>query len=437
MIYPRRRSVIMAAALAPLALALGVTLPGYWFAGLSLLIFLLVATAADGLAAVRARDLAVSCTGPRAPGVGDEIELGIHLSFAARAPSSAEAAIDSHPLLEPSGGYRCKIAIEGLEGVCALRFNARRRGIANIRHVWARWPGPLGLAWRQRRLVLDEQILITPDINPVRQKSAQLLHQQALHGLVAQMQIGEGAEFESLTEYRPGMDRRSIDWKQSARHTALLAKEYRTERNNNIVLAIDAGRAMSDPIAGIPRVDRAVSAGLLTAYVALKEGDRVSFFGFDSRPRLATNPVSGSQSFALLQQLAGQLDYSANETNYTLALSTLAARLQRRSLIVIFTDFPDTISAELMLRALGPLLSRHLILFISMRDEEMEDLAGAEPRDPAHVTRAVTAAALLRQRKLVLSRLRHLGAHVLETRYDETGPAIVESYFRMKRRSML
>jgi len=147
--------------------------------------------------------------------------------------------------------------------------------------------------------------------------------------------------------------------------------------------------------------------------------------------------VAGGRSFALLQQVAAQIDYSTHETNYTLALSTLAARLQRRSLIIIFTDFPDTISAELMLAALKPLLSRHLILFVSMHDEELEALAAAEPNEPQDVVRAVTATALLRQRKLVLTRLRRLGAHVIETQHETAGPAIVESYLRLKRRNSL
>ena len=321
--------------------------------------------------------------------------------------------------------------------MASFALTPERRGTADFAHLWLRWRGALGLIWKQKQVPLGQAIVITPDIRPVRQKSAQLLYRDAQHGIVAQLQVGEGSEFEALTEYKAGMDRRSIDWKQSARHTALIAKEYRTERNNTIVLAIDSGRAMGDPIAGVPRVDRAISAALLTAFVALKEGDRVGWFGFDSRPRVATNPVAGGRSFALLQQVAAQIDYSPNETNYTLALSTLAGRLNRRSLIVIFTDFPDTTSAELMLAALGPLLSRHLVLFVSMHDEELEALAAAEPDAPGDVVRAVTAASLLRERSLVLTKLRRLGAHVIETEHETAGPAIVESYLRMKRRNIL
>jgi uncharacterized protein (DUF58 family) len=437
LIYPSRRSILLAAALAPVSLAIGVAVPQYWFAGLALVLLLLLLCAADGLAATKADAIGAEWAGPRAVGVGEPFGIAVEVRAPIAGPRSIEVAIDNSPLLSTSAGYSRSVTMVDGIGDASFELVPKRRGVAELKQVWMRWHGPLGLVWRQKEAALDARILITPDIRPVRQKSAQLLHRDAMHGMVAQLQVGEGSEFDALTEYKPGMDRRAIDWKQSARHTDLIAKEYRTERNNNIVLAIDAGRAMGDPIAGVPRVDRAISAGLLTAFVALKEGDRVSFFGFDSRPRVATNPVAGGGSFALLQQVAAQIDYSSHETNYTLALSTLAARLQRRSLIVIFTDFPDTISAELMLAALKPLLSRHLILFVSMHDEELEALAAAEPALPQDVVRSVTAAALLRQRKLVLTRLRRLGAHVIETQHDTAGPAIVESYLRMKRRNIL
>jgi uncharacterized protein (DUF58 family) len=284
---------------------------------------------------------------------------------------------------------------------------------------------------------VDQPILILPDIRPVREQGAQLLNRDSSFGIKAQLHVGEGAEFEALTDYRQGMDRRSIDWKTSARHTMLVAREYRTERNNNIIMALDSGRAMCEPIGGIPRIDRAISAALLTAFIALKDGDRVGLYAFDSRPRLASAPTSGQRAFGVLQRVAAGIEYSSNETNYTLGLSTLANDLNRRSLIVIFTDFADSISAELMLGAVGTLLKRHLVLFVVLNEEELEHFALAEPLVPDDVSRAVTAAALLRERRLVLTKLRHLGIHVVEAPSGEAGPALVNAYLDLKRRSLI
>jgi uncharacterized protein (DUF58 family) len=425
--------ILIAAAAAPAALAVALAAPVYWSAGLGLLVLLIALALADALAGAAPKDATSRCEGPFAVGVGESFAVTVGTRFPRRRPGRLELALAlAGPLAAPAG-LRAKTR----DGEAAFTLRAERRGTARIESLWVRWAGPLGLVWKQRWLVLDRDILITPDINAVRDMSVRMQTRDAMHGAKAQLQVGEGAEFEALASYRQGMDRRAIDWKQSARHSALIAKEYRTERNNNIVMALDSGRAMSEPLGAIPRVDRAVSAALLTAFVALKDGDRVGLFAFDSHPRASSRPIGGPRAFSTLQRVAASIGYSTSETNYTLGIATLAADLNRRSLIIVFTEFADTISAELMLGAVGTLLKRHLVLFVVAKDEELEALAAAEPATSEDVSRAVTAAGLLRERRLVLTRLRHLGVHVLEAAAAETGPALVNTYLGFKRRSLL
>ena len=438
MIYPTRRTVVAAAAVAPAALVIGLLFPAWWAAGLALLALLIALAGVDALTGAGRRQARVECEGPGAVGVGETFAIVAHVGFGPRPPAAAQVAVGfSGPVSAPFG-WRARAAIDGDgRGSATVVLHAERRGTARLETTWLRWTGPLGLLWKQRELGLDQPVLVTPDIRAVRDRSMQLVNRDAMHGQIAQLQVGEGAEFEALTDYRQGMDRRAIDWKQSARHTELIAKEYRTERNNNIVIALDAGRVMCEPLDGLPRIDRAVSAALLTAFVALRDGDRVGLFAFDSRPRASSRPIAGPRAFPILQRIAAGIDYSTHETNYTLGLATLASGLNRRSLLVVFTEFADTISAELMLNAVGTLLGRHLVLFVVLRDEELEAFTGAEPEEPEDVTRAVMAAGLLRERRLVLTRLRHLGVHVVEAAADAAGPALVSAYLDLKRRGRL
>ena len=229
------------------------------------------------------------------------------------------------------------------------------------------------------------------------------------------------------------MERRRIDWKSSARHVHLYAKEYETERNNQIVFAIDCGQAMCEPIDGMPRIDRAVSAALATAYVALRTGDRAAIFGFAARPEVMSPFVSSTREFYRLQQAAAALDYQAQEPNFTLAMASLTARLQRRSLIVVFSDFTDPTSAELMLESIGRLSRRHLVLFVTLEDAELQGIADAPPDDMQTLAMAVTADSLLRQRELVRLRLRQAGADVLEAPYASVGTRLIDAYLAIKR----
>jgi uncharacterized protein (DUF58 family) len=188
---------------------------------------------------------------------------------------------------------------------------------------------------------------------------------------------------------------------------------------------------------GVPRIDRAIDAALILAYVALKTGDRVALFAFDAKPRVASGSVSGVGAFPLIQKLAAGVDYSAEETNFTLGLTSLQARLERRSLVVVFADFADTTSAELMVENVARLLKRHLVLFVIFRDPELEGFTAAEPAEPEDVSRAVVAAALLRERELVVAKLRRLGVHVLEASAERVGPALLDAYVDLKRRDLL
>jgi uncharacterized protein (DUF58 family) len=314
----------------------------------------------------------------------------------------------------------------------AVNTHPQRRGTAEVTRAWLRWSGPLGLGARQAKQACGDEVRIWPDLSPVRSKELQTFLRNARTGLIARRIRGEGTQFEALSEYGAGMDRRRIDWKASARHNHLYARENESERNNQIVFAFDCGQAMCEPVDGMPRIDRAVSAALTCAYVALKSGDRVSLFGFARRPQVMTPFVNDSRSFHRLQSAAAALDYDPVEPNFTLALATLAAKLKRRSLIVLFSDFTDPTAAELMVESLGRLVNKHLLLFVTISDSELEIFIAQEPSDIASLARSVTADTLVRQRNIVLQRLRRMGIDVVEAPWDQINYQLIDRYFMIK-----
>ena len=422
----------MVAALAPLALILAAAAPDAWIAAPALGGALLVLVLLDGVFAGALADLRVIV--PADAEVGEPAALTVLADLTRAGPRARpEAALECDPRLAPGG--RIALALLPLDGAWSgtTDLHPNRRGTGAVSRVWLRWTGPLGLAHRQTSRVLDSATRIWPNIAPVRSPALQLFLRDAQFGMIARRIRGEGTDFEALAEYEPGMDRRRIDWKSSARHARLYAKEYEVERNNQIVFAFDCGQAMCEPIDGLPRIDRAVTAALTTAYVALKAQDRVALFGFAARPEVATPFVTSSRDFARLQRAAAGLEYHHGEANFTLALSTLAARLQRRSLIVLFSDFADPTSAELMVENVGRLVERHVVLFVVMSDADLARIVSAPVADMDSVAQAVTATSLIRQRALVLQRLRQLGVRVIEAPHDKIGTRLLDAYLAVKR----
>ncbi|MER9264195.1 DUF58 domain-containing protein [Mesorhizobium sp. M0410] len=435
MIYPSGRAVWATAAGAVPAFLVALALPSFWYLGLLWSCLLLAFLAVDAAAGRGRASLNASIDAPQQVGVGGE--FGVQITARHSGPRAAEARVGHDARLAPVSGSGGALQPTARSGSLNLRFQALRRGVASFDRLWVRWRGPFGLVWNQVVLPVESKIAVLPDVSSARGEAITLLQHAALAEGHAQRRAGQGREFDALKDYQPGMGRRMIDWKRSARHGKLLAREFRIEENNNIVLAIDSGRLMCEPVDGMPKVDRAVTAALLSAFIALKGGDMVSLFGFDARPRVSSGAVRGPANFAMIQKRAAEIDYSSEETNFTLALTTLAARLDRRSLVIIFTDFVDPISAELMLRTVGRLTERHLVLFMLMKDTELEGLADMPPRSGEDVARAVVAGGLLRERQVVIGRLRLLGAHVIEADHNRLGPALVERYLQFKQEDLL
>ena len=436
MIYPTKRAVIATAAGAPFALAVAAIAPGRWVLGLAWPLAMLLLCLVDAVKGIGSGSAKVDL--PQKAGVGETLDCQVSVSIdASPRPKLAEVALEEPRFISIDSHGRRPVPLRDGKGAALLPMAMLRRGLAKFERLWLRWTGPLGLVWQQGSVEIGQAVPIGPDTRPVRQRGVQLFERHSHMGLIAQLERGDGSDFDTLLEFRPGMDRRSIDWKQSARHVKLLAKNYHSERNNQIIFVIDSGRQMSEPVAGMPRVDRAVGAMLLTGWVALKMGDRVGLHAFDSRPRLASGLVSGRGAFGELKRISAEIDYSGEETNYSFGLITLATRLSRRSMIVLFTEFTDSISADFLVRTAHRLLETHLLLIVVLKDEELETIAEMEPTVPEDVTRSITAAALLKERRLIINRLRHLGVHVIESEHDKVGERLVAGYIELKQRNLL
>ena len=434
---PTRRGLFAIAATVPVALLLGIVHASLWPLALALVVAILVLMARDAWLAPRPAAMDVTVRLPAEIFIGrPEAALVIVRTPVAAGPLVTDIACDTNALLRQPD-ILTAILQPDAENTVAIPLEPVRRGTAEVRRVWLRWTGPLGLMYRLRARRVFAEIPVIPNIRAVRDAALLFTAREGLPGSRTDAGSGQGTAFHALREWVPGIDPRAIDWKHSARHRALLAKEFEVERDHQIVLAIDTGHLMSEPLGGVPRLDFAINAGLLLAFMSLRGGDRVGLFGFDSKVRRTLEPVSGLRAFAHLQRAAAELDYNAEETNFTLGLTVLSQRLRHRSLIVVITEFVDTVTAELMVEKLSRVARRHLVLFVTFRDAEMEEIAEAEPVSATDVARAAIAHDFLRDRRVVLERLRRLGILCLESPGQVIGPALVNRYLAIKRQEMI
>jgi len=241
----------------------------------------------------------------------------------------------------------------------------------------------------------------------------------------------------------PGMDKRSIDWKHSARHGTLLSREFRTERNHNIVFAFDTGHIMAEEVEdaetgeSMTKLDRALNAALLMSFVSLKIGDKVGLYAFDEKPYLYAPAIGNTRSFAQIRRVSAKIDYSTAETNFTLGLSQLAQNLQRRTLIVVFTDFVDSTQAELMVENMARLLKRHIVIFVAFRNSALDQLIERPANTPEDAAASLIGDGLMRERDLVLRRLMRMGVNVIDADADTLNMKVLNTYLMLKARNAI
>jgi uncharacterized protein (DUF58 family) len=437
MIQPTLRAFTIFAVGVPLALFLVIYDPALWLWSFDYGALVLVAIGLDLALAFPLKRLQVAAETPASLQIGDHGALTVTIAPSRhRRPVRFELVREQQPDADPDELVRVERA-RGQAAQARFPVLAQRRGQMRIAAVWVRWRGPLGLVQLSRRIELDRVIDVVPNVRGVRSSALQFFSREALFGNKVQEQKGEGTEFDALRDYVAGLDSRFIDWKHSARHLKLVTREFRTERNHQIVLAFDTGYLMTDPVDGLPRLDHAINAGLLLSWISLQGGDLVGLLAFDEVLRQYQQPRRGVSHFPRLQRATAGLAYRHTETNFTLGLAELSARLQRRALVILFTDFVDTVTAELMIEATQRIARRHVVVFVTLRDAILHGLADAPPAAFDDVARSVIAHDFLRERLTVFERLQRIGVHCLDVPSRTLPIGLINRYLLIKQRGLL
>jgi len=441
--YPTRTAVFAAALGLPVTLLLALFLPDLWLIGAGWVAAILGLMALDVLLSTSIKRMEPILEFPGSGYIGHDYDVRVTTEFGPGvAPRSPEQRLSVNDRLTVSPVIaRAGVGDGGMLSLFGLRTDLR--GMAVLERLWTRWQGPLGLIWRQRIDPLERDIPVTSDTQMVRDTAAEIFTKDANIGQKLQRLRGDGTEFDGLTEWLPGMDKRSIDWKHSARHGTLLSREFRTERNHNIVFAFDTGHLMAEDVENVEtgeamtKLDRALNAALLMAFVSLKIGDKVGLYAFDEKPYLYAPAIGNTRSFSQIRRVSAQVEYSTAETNFTLGLSQLAQNLQRRTLIVVFTDFVDSTQAELMVENMARLLKRHIVIFVAFRNTALDQLISQDASTPEEAAASLIGDGLMREREIVLRRLERMGVNVIDANADTLNMKVLNTYMLLKARNAI
>ncbi|MFE0812637.1 DUF58 domain-containing protein [Streptomyces sp. NPDC058794] len=397
---------------------------------------LAVACACDFALAAPVRRLRLTRSGDTSTRLGDTADVTLTVTNPSSRPLRAhlrdawppsswqrgtETAASRHRVTVPAGERRR----------VTTRLRPTRRGDRQADRVTIRSFGPLGLFTRQGTHRVPWTVRVLPPFTSRKHLPSKLSRLRELDGRTSVLTRGQGTEFDSLREYVPGDDTRSIDWRATARQSAVAVRTWRPERDRHILLVLDTGRTSAGRVGDAPRLDASMDAALLLAALASRAGDRVDLLAYDRRVRALVQGRTAGDVLPSLVNTMATLEPELVETDARGLTATALRSAPRRSLIVLLTTLDAAPIEEGLLPVLPQLTQRHTVLVASVADPHISRMAKARG-DTDAVYGAAAAAQAQAERYRTAEQLRRHGVSVVDATPDELAPALADAYLELK-----
>jgi uncharacterized protein (DUF58 family) len=196
------------------------------------------------------------------------------------------------------------------------------------------------------------------------------LHKSPYHGF--------SVEFAEHRLYNSGESTRHIDWKVYGKTDKLFTKRYEEETNLRCQILIDVSSSMYYPAENNGKITFSIFAAACLAYLLQTQRDAIGITTFGESIELQT-PVKSTPGHihALFLQLENLLRQVPKEKKTSVAsvIHQIADKMNRRSLIVVFSDMFESHDDNLALfQALQHLKhNKHEVLLFHVTDSRTEE----------------------------------------------------------------
>ncbi|MGA5098320.1 DUF58 domain-containing protein [Streptomyces lavendulocolor] len=417
------------------ALPVGILAPS-WTGMLAVNAPLSLAILCDYALAAPVRTLQFTRSGDTTVRLGDSAEVHLAVSNPSRRrlrarlrdawpPSSwlpgSEQAASRHDLTVPAGERRRVTTV----------LRPTRRGDRHSARVTVRSYGPLGLAARQGNHDVPWTVRVLPPFTSRKHLPSRLARLRELDGRTSVLVRGQGTEFDSLREYVPGDDTRSIDWRATARHATVAVRTWRPERDRHILVVLDTGRTSAGRVGDVPRLDASMDAALLLTALASRAGDRVDLLAYDRRVRALVQGLSAKDVLPAVVDALAPLEPELVETDARGLSAAALTHAPRGSLIVLLTTLEAAPIEEGLLPVLPQLTKRHTVLVASVSDPRTDAMTRARGTAEA-VYEAAAGTQTQAQRRRTGEQLQRHGVTVVDANPENLAPALADAYLALK-----
>lgn len=152
---------------------------------------------------------------------------------------------------------------------------------------------------------------------------------------------GRGMEFSEVREYTFGDDIRQIDWNVTARNGEPFIKVFEEEREQTLMLCVDISPSGFFGSRSQTKMELAIEICAVMAFSAIKNSDKVGLVLFSEKIEKVVPPKKGRTHVLRLIRELYTTKPSGTKTSISDALSYVNKLLNRKSIIVLASDFQD------------------------------------------------------------------------------------------------
>jgi len=296
----------------------------------------------------------------------------------------------------------------------------------------------IGLVQRRVRVETDAKVPVYPSILQMKQFELKAFNRTAqFAGIKKMRRIGHSYEFEQIKNYVRGDDYRSINWKASSRRAELMVNQYEDERAQQVYCVIDKSRAMRMPFHGLSLMDYAINTSLVISNVALQKYDRAGLITFSdkigSTIKADNHPT---QLNKILQALYKEKERQL-EANYELLYHALRKLVNRRSLLLLYTNFESLYALERVLPLLRRINTFHLLVVVFFENTEIRDFAYKKVETLEDIYHQTVAQKFLAEKSQMVQKLHQYGIQAVLTAPEELSINTINKYLELKSRGLI
>ncbi|HEX8491208.1 MAG TPA: DUF58 domain-containing protein [Pyrinomonadaceae bacterium] len=371
--------------------------------------------------------------------VGAETEVSIKVLNHTQRAVSLNIKDEYPPEMRLQGLREARVRVEAqMSAALIYGLTPPRRGRFQFGQIAVRYLSRFGLAWVQAAVGESVTVKVYPNMRRAREAELKALGARSLVSAHRKSSWrGEGREFESLRDYVRGDELRHVSWTATARRGKLVTRQYQIERDQTILIAIDAGRLMTARIERETKLDLAVHAALSLMSAAARGGDNAGLVVFGRQIKAYLPPKRGGEHLDATLEALHAVEPEMIEPSYARAFEFIAANVKRRALVVILTDLVDEEGSRDLLTSLKLLRPRHLPLVVTIGDRDLKGVVREEPTNVRELFTQSVAEEIITQRETALRLVEAQGGLALDVTAAALAPALLETYLRVKERGLL